>query len=55
MSSGFDPEDIDSFFDSELAVDARITGPAVVWPTVQFTKTIPVIFDENSQGVGFYE
>jgi hypothetical protein len=55
MSSGFDSDDIDSFFELDgVAVVALITGPAVVSPAVQFTRTINAVFDEKSEAVALY-
>lgn len=55
MSSGFDKSDLDSFFDTDgVAVKGVITGPAVDPPAEQFTKTLNVIFEENSQSVAVY-
>jgi hypothetical protein len=55
MSSGFDPDDLDSFFDTDgVGVVAVILGPEVISPAVQFTKTINVIFTENTLAVAIY-
>jgi hypothetical protein len=55
MPSGFSKSDLDSFFDTDgVAVTGVITGPAVDPPAEQFTKTINVIFSEDTQDVALY-
>jgi hypothetical protein len=47
--SGFDPEDLDSLFDTDdLAVEALITGPS------PFTKTVNAILDMNTLAIDMY-
>lgn len=55
MSSGFNSDDLDSFFEIDgVGVVALITGPAVTPPVVQFTKTINVILNVAGNDVPAY-
>jgi hypothetical protein len=52
MSSGFESDDLNSFFETDgAAINAVISASP---PAAPFTKNLNVIFEESSQAVGIY-